>query len=99
HRIERTSEGSLVRSGERAAQLLRQRCPELGGIDRQHLVLSDRDEAPFRQLLAESRWNRQPSFLVHADPMGSRKHSSGLPELALETLLARAQPAAATVQL
>src|SRR6266571_4126996 len=99
HRIERPRQRSLVGTRQGAAKLLRQRVPQVRRIDRQRAVLAHRDVAPLRQLLAKCRWDGEPSFVVHADPMCPGEHSLGLPELERSALLARTKTTAAAMEL
>src|SRR5256885_966307 len=98
-RVERPCQRSLVRPLQWRPELVRQRRPHLGRIDREHPVQAYRDEAALRQLLAEAGRDCQPPFLVHADPLGTGEHSPGLPVAVQLPLLARAEAATAAVQL
>src|SRR5216683_3457253 len=97
--IKRARQGAMIRSRQRALQLLAERRPEVRWVDRQDLVLSDRDVAPVLQLLAEGGRDRQPSLVVHPHPMRPREQSSGLPVTHPAALAAGAEAAAAAVKL
>src|SRR5438034_3279526 len=99
-RIERARQGAMIRSRQRALQLLAERRPEVGRVDRQDLVLSNRDVAPVLQLFAERGWDCQPPLVVHPHPMRSSEQlSSGLPVLHAASGPAGAEAAATSVKL
>src|SRR5690348_4685916 len=97
----------MIRSRQRALQFLAEGGPELRWVDRQDLVLADRDVAPVLQLLAEGGRDRQPSLVVHPHPMRPREQRSLAPPAALAgapggvhppALAAGAEAAAAAVK-
>src|SRR5919201_4814734 len=78
-RIERARQGALIRSRQRALELLAQGRPQVRRIDRQHLVLADGHVASVLQLFAEHGRDRQPALVVHSHPMSSSEQRSPAP--------------------
>src|SRR5205085_2556303 len=72
-RVKGPAQSPLLRAEEWVLELPAQALPDFRRIDRQNVVLADRDVAAFRELLAETGGNRQPPFLVHPDPVCARE--------------------------
>ena len=79
HREQGSRQGAGVRARERAGQPGGERLPLVGGVDRQHVVRTDRDVAALGELPAEGGRDRQAPLLVDPHPVRADEHSSGPP--------------------